>query len=311
VRPSIDRVRIQFKVGGQDQAGTLELLAGNVDLASFSPNQASLLKGNPRFEAYFRYQALSSWLIWNFNIPPLSDKLARQALAHATNRRELHRLLGFPKSVPLTDGPFFMCDPQNIQVVAPYTYDPERAQSLLQETGWLDVDGDGALKRDGEPFVFTLLLDQRFLTAAVFVQDQLSRIGVDMKLQVVDQSLVRARFDAGEFDAIIVHKVRSESDVVRADSPLGLLDSELAEALLVARNEPDLDRKLQSWLVAGELYRELAPALFLHPRVSVLVADRRLQGLGEPGTIVGRMSWRHAFGGLEHLSVGEGRAARP
>ena len=303
-RPSIDRVQIKFTSGGQGQSGVMELLAGNVDLVSrLSPIQAGLLAEEPHLTSYYVYQALSVWLIWNFTDPRFSDLRVRQALAHATDRAELQRVLGFPDGVPVTDGIFFLCDPQNIQVAEPYAYDPERARALLAEAGWKDSDRDGVIGRDGEPFAFALVLPRDAVTAATFVQDQLRRIGIDMQLQTLDWSVVNARFDAGDFEAIIPAIVTPERRVVATDSPLGLLDYALAQALDAVKNEPNLDRKLQSWEVLGEQYRDLAPALFLHSVMHVLMADERLMGIGEPGTIVRRMSWRHAFGGLEHLWV--------
>ncbi len=311
-RPSIDRVQIKFTSGGQGQSGVMELLAGNVDLVrGLSPIQAGMLREEPRLNSYYVYQALSVWLIWNFTDPLFSDLRVRQALAHATNRTELQRVLGFPDGVPVTDGVFFLCDPQNIQVAEPYASDPERAQKLLAEAGWQDSDGDGVLDRDGEPFAFTLLLNSDAVTAATFVQDQLRRIGIDMQLQTLDWSLVNARFDAGDFESIIPPVVTPERKIVAMDSPLGLLDRELAQAVDAATIEPDLDRRLQLWKIAGDQYRDLAPALFLHSLMSILMADERLMGIGEPNTIVRRMSWRYAFGGLEHLWVDDdGRVQR-
>ena len=305
-RPSIDRVQIKFTSSGQGQSGVMELLAGNVDLVSrLSPIQADMLDGEPNLSSYYIYQALSVWLIWNFTDPRFSDLRVRQALAHATDRVELQRVLGFPDGVPVTDGIFFMCDPQAIRTPEPYAYDLQRARTLFAEAGWDDSDGDGVIDRDGEPFAFTLLLHRRAVTAATFVQDQLRRIGIDMQLQTLDWSIVNARFDAGDFEAIIAPLPSPERRVVATGSPLGVLDRELAKAVAALVDEPDIDRKLRSWEIVGEQYRDLAPALFLHSVVHVLMADERLMGIGAPGTIVRRMSWRHAFGGLEHLWVGD------
>lgn len=303
-RPSIDHVRIQFNVGGQNQTGLVELLAGNVDMVSrFSPVQAGTLDEEPGLNAYYVYQSASVWLIWNFTDPRFVDVRVRQALAHATDRRELQQLLGLPEGTPITDGVFFLCEPRNFQVHEPYTYDPERARMLLAESGWQDSDDDGVLDRDGEPFAFTLLLQRNDLMAAVFVQDQLRQVGIDMQLQTLDWSVVVARFKAGDFESTIVPIVGPERMVVMKDSPLGVLDSELAQAVEAAITEPDLNRKLQMWDNVGGQYQDLAPALFLHSKVTLLVADERLKGIGEPGAMTRRMSWRHAFGGLEHLWI--------
>jgi peptide/nickel transport system substrate-binding protein len=286
-------------------------MAGNVDIVGgLSGVDAQVLAEDPRVNAFFVYQAMTTWLIWNFTHPHLSDVRVRQALAHGTDRSELHRVLGFPDGVPVTDGVFFMCDPQNIRASLPYPYDPLRAEAVLAEAGWLDSDGDGVLDRDGESFTFTLLLDSRATTAAVFVQDQLRRIGIDMRLEPLEWSVIATRFEAGDFDAIIAFTSTPERKVVAMDSPLGLLDRELALTVTAAETEPDLERRLQLWDIAGQLYRDLAPALFLHPRLRVLVADRRIMGFGEPGTIVRRMAWRHAFGGLEHLWIADEESVR-
>ncbi len=302
-RPALDRVRIQFKTGGQGQTGILELLAGNVDVAPLSPLEADLVADDGRFATYYRYQAGTAWLIWNFTDPRFDDVRVRQALAHATDRRSLQQMLGFPDAVPITDGIFFMCDPLDMQVVEPHAYDPERARALLADAGWTDSDGDGLLDRDGQPFAFTLTLDPAAGTAAVFVQDQLRRIGIAMALQTLDGNVVRDRFGNGDFQAIIVRVLTPERRVIALDSPLGPLDRELALALQAAQQEPDLPRRLERFDDVGRRYRDLAPAMFLHATVSVIAADRRIQGFGDPGMIVQRMSWRHAFGGLEHLSI--------
>ena len=303
-QPSLDRIRIQFKVGGQNQVGLIELLAGNVDMVhGFSPIQAGMLDDEPGLNAYYVNQAGSIWLIWNFTDPRLSDLRVRQALAHATDRAELQRVLGLPDRVLITDGIFFGCDPGNIQAPAPYPYDPEHARELLAEAGWHDSDGDGLLDRDGKPFAFTLLLESQSRMAAVFVQDQLRQVGIDMQLQTLDRSAVIARFRAGDFESIIVWMVGAERMVVMKDSPLGILDDDLARAIDAAMTEPDLDLKLQKFMSTGQQYKELAPALFLQSRMTVLMADERIMGIGEPGAITQRMSWRYAFGGLEHLWV--------
>jgi peptide/nickel transport system substrate-binding protein len=305
-RPAIDRVRIQFKAGGQGQTGVVELLAGNADVVSLSPLEASLIEHDERFVTYYRYQAGTQWLIWNYTDPLFDDVRVRQALAHATDRRSLQRILGFPADVPVTDGIFFMCDPLNMQVVEPHQHDPARARMLLAEAGWADDDGDGVLDRDGRPFAFTLVLHPDASTAAVFVQDQLRRIGIDMGLQTLDGNVGRARFESGDFQAIIVQVLTPERRAVALDSPLGVvLDTVLALEMDAAQREPDIERKLELFEEVGRRYRRLAPAMFLHATISVIAADRRLQGLGDPGMIVQRMSWRHAFGGLEHLRIAD------
>jgi peptide/nickel transport system substrate-binding protein len=303
-RPRLDRVRLQFKTGGQGQVGLLELMAGNVDvLGGLSPIEAQTLADRTDLDTYYVYQAGTQWLIWNYADPLLDDLRVRRALAHATNREELQRLLGYPEGAPVTDGVFPLCEPQDIRTPAAYEYDPERARALLAEVGWHDTDNDGWVDRDGQPFELTLKLHSAVETQGVFVQDQLRRVGVRLNLQMLDGSVLRSHFQAGDYQSAIVPVLRPEWRTVRGETELDPLDPALTEALTAAIDEPDLERRMQLWALAGERYREHTPAMFLNASMTVLAADRRIRGFGEPGTVVRRMSWRHAFGGLGHLWV--------
>jgi peptide/nickel transport system substrate-binding protein len=71
----------------------------------------------------------------------------------------------------------------------PYPYDPEMAQQLLEEAGWVDSDGDGVREKDGVPLAFTIRYSNilnLFETTALVAQDQLSQIGFSVELELVE-----------------------------------------------------------------------------------------------------------------------------
>jgi peptide/nickel transport system substrate-binding protein len=85
-------------------------------------------------------------------------------------------------------------------------FDSARAAALLDSLGWRDADGDGIRDRDGHALRFDALypsssaIRQR---AGVIVQEQLRRIGVDLRLAPMELNALLERARAGRFDAMI------------------------------------------------------------------------------------------------------------
>ncbi|MEX2526563.1 MAG: ABC transporter substrate-binding protein [Gemmatimonadota bacterium] len=300
-RPAIERVIIRFRGGSP----TTELLAGNIDLAQMDPLQATRLASDPRFRVYYGLQGTANWVAWNHRDPRFADPRVRRAMAHAVDRRALAASLAFPDGLPITDAPMTPCQRDADTHTEPWPHDPAEALRLLEEAGWRDSDGDGILDREGQPFRFPLISAANNERAAVFLEEQLRRIGIIAELRVLDRSLAHRRFQEGNFAAIIPTAVHSEWTIAQHASPIGPVDEALADLLDAARAEPDPARGTELMMEAGKRYRDLAPAMFLHFRTGALVAHRRVQGLGEPGTLLARQGWRWPFGGLEHLWIEE------
>ncbi len=73
--------------------------------------------------------------------------------------------------------------------IQPYPYDPEAAAKLLEDDGWVDTNGDGIREKDGVPLSFTIRYSnilKHFETTALVAQDQLNKIGFDVKLELVE-----------------------------------------------------------------------------------------------------------------------------
>ncbi|MGM0558541.1 MAG: ABC transporter substrate-binding protein [Myxococcota bacterium] len=143
---------------------------------------------------------------WNMEDPKFSDAKVRTAMTHAFNRKAIVRdvLKGLGK---VTTGPFLPDHPANNPKVEPYPYDLEKAEQLLEEAGWKDIDDDGIREKtiDGEEteFKFTMLAynkptARKYL--AIFKED-LRKIGVIMNPSPVDWSMMQKKMDEGKFDA--------------------------------------------------------------------------------------------------------------
>jgi peptide/nickel transport system substrate-binding protein len=87
-----------------------------------------------------------------------------------------------------------------------YEYDPERANALMEEAGWVDSDGDGIREKDGQAFSFPMLIAEGStgdLLIAEF-QQRWADIGIEMTAEVVPFPTQIERFDALDFDLTLL-----------------------------------------------------------------------------------------------------------
>ncbi len=75
--------------------------------------------------------------------------------------------------------------------IEPYPHDPDAAMALLEESGWVDSDGDGVREKDGGLLEFTVSYSdivKYFETTAIVMQDQLSEIGFKVNVEKLEWS---------------------------------------------------------------------------------------------------------------------------
>ncbi len=137
---------------------------------------------------------------------PMNDPRVRAALISATDRKTYCDTLlrdtfipGGPAIPPSLDYGFD-------QLVDPNTYNPDRANQLLDEAGWKDTDGDGIREKDGQKLEMTFVYYTSREELPVFAeatQADARKVGIDIKLQSVDYNVLDGMSKRGEYDLII------------------------------------------------------------------------------------------------------------
>ena len=190
-KPKIEHVRLKF---ASRESSLTELLSGNVDSTELDPAQVAMLAGDRRFRVYYDLVGTNVQTIWwQHGHPFFRDPRVRMALTLAINRRELLQVLRLPDTIPLVDGPFSRRQLRRGELPTPVAHEPARARALLDAVGWRDKDANRLRERAGQPFRFTAIVRENVTgshATAVYVQDQLRRVGVGMDIQFVDQGNV-------------------------------------------------------------------------------------------------------------------------
>ena len=151
---------------------------------------------------------MSHYLVLNCGIPPFSDVDARKALLYAIDKRAIvQNLLGVGKVASsilpsdIVEWHYPACNEY---------YDPDRARTLLKESGWEDRDGDGILEKDGKVFEVTMLLSTQQTAMgpnrmiAEHLQEKLRSIGIRAIIQILEKGAYYARATSGKSHHILL-----------------------------------------------------------------------------------------------------------
>jgi ABC-type transport system substrate-binding protein len=177
-----------------------------VDFWAVEPWAVSSVEKDRRFDLFSSAGGMYNYIGWNLQRPMFQDLRVRKALAEAVNVPQMIKYIIYGRGVQST-GIFtpkmWFYNPK----VQPLPYDPKAAAALLDEAGW-KPGADGIRVKEGKRLSFTLLANngnEIRKDIATLVQDDLKKIGVEVKVEIYEWSVLLKRFvSKGEFDAIVL-----------------------------------------------------------------------------------------------------------
>lgn len=232
------------------------------------PRLASLLEDEPHLNIQQAAPIRHQRLFMRTDQPPLDNVKVRQALSVATDREEVIKtiLLGYgtrSASVPPGVPPYAV--PADEVADLPYQqYDPELAKQLLADAGYPDG------------LEFTLLSSPHgfdYIATAEVLQNQWSRVGIEVDIESVDWSTAIGRWRGGEFTAFLIANAWAPDpsnyvmDLFHSESDAnyyGHNDPKLDEMLEEQANVSDVEKRTQLWREIQAYVAETAPALYLY-----------------------------------------------
>ena len=186
----------------------MALQAGDVDVAvNIAAGDIEVFKGNDKF-VIDEIPSLRVVLARMNQNPDriLADPNVRAAFISGCDRETYNEVLlkgtFLPGKAPVPPS----LDYGFNQLTDPNAYNPERAKTLLAESGWADTDGDGILDKDGRPLQLDFVVYNSRAELPLYaeaVQADLKKLGFDIKINTVDYNLIDNMGIKGEYDLLI------------------------------------------------------------------------------------------------------------
>ncbi|MCK9484830.1 MAG: ABC transporter substrate-binding protein, partial [Candidatus Marinimicrobia bacterium] len=146
----------------------------------------------------------SQWLIPH-NL--FGSQAVRAALTMAIDRAKIAKIVNEDQAIPM-NGPIPpILWAYNSSANRDWKYNPAQAQKVLKKEGWIDVDNDGVLEKDGREFIFEMVTNSgniRRQHVLTLLQEQFRAIGVKMIPRIIDPGYLTSRIIPNrDFDALL------------------------------------------------------------------------------------------------------------
>ncbi|WP_339311362.1 nickel ABC transporter substrate-binding protein [Paenibacillus sp. FSL M7-0896] len=252
--------KIIMKVIPDPQSRVLALQSGDVDIAGgqmgkLPVESVPVIEADSSLTLQKSPGTSSHFMIFNYNTSALQDLNVRKAINLAMNKKsivnDLMNGIGqeakglFPLTVP------YVTESNNTW----YGFDPEEAKQLLATAGYKDSDGDGIAEKDGNPLEFNFVLQQaeypEWKTISELIQSELKKIGIDVKLQVLEpNAYYDALWTSKAYDLILY---RTYDDAYNPHSFLLSLFHRTTEAPAVVWSDAELEAQIDNAVGAMDL----------------------------------------------------------
>ncbi len=290
-RPFIDKINLYFY---PDEITAIKAYnRGQVDnLNLISIKNESLVKGEnrsdikelilPRYFAVFFNQSKSK---------TLSEKVVRQALNYATNKKQIvEDVLGGKGEIvnsPIPNGVWGHAEDLKI-----YDFAQEHANNILEAAGWKDTDGDNIREKGIEKLEIELVTTdlKELQQVANILQEQWSKIGVKTNVKILEISEIQQEYvRPREYQALLFGEVLgfdpdpfSFWHSTQKKDPglnLALYDNAKVDTLLRdARQILEPELRLKKYKDFQQLVIDDAPVVFLYGSYQIYYTSKKIKG---------------------------------
>ena len=292
-RPLIDTVTIRI-VPSQEIAYQM-LKSGEVDYASFTPDNYPEAKSLPNVTVYEWWPAAASWSYLGFNLrrPWLQDVNVRRALAQAINREEIAQyvLNGLAR-------PTYSVFPPSSWVYNPnvpkYEYNPTVAGELLDKAGWARGPG-GIRQKDGQQLRLRLLFGPNTSKVreriATIAQQAWQDLGVAVGVQGLEWGTYLSTLKSEPFDwdvsvlgwnsTLEPHWMNQiwREDAIPELNAVGYVNKRVEQLFDRGVREFDREKRKQIYQEIQQIISTDAPYVFLTTDLSYVGINNRVGGI--------------------------------
>jgi len=176
----------------------------------------------------------------------LADRQVRLALQKAIDRTSYAHTV-YNAAFPVVSGVYDVTTPYFKAQASKLAYDPKGAEQLLEAAGWHKGE-DGYRHKNGQRLTLRYNLTPAESAGDVLVQDQLRKVGIDLKLNVLTRAEWVAGNASGSYDLTSTYMTRADPIILQT-----ILDPRAANSATLATNtyEPHVLAKAQGLFDSG------------------------------------------------------------
>ncbi len=288
-RPYLDRIQFRFY---RDYGEVLDAYeAGEVEgVARVRQDDLSRARELTELNLFSAQIAEYGMVFLNLDDPAspfFQDQTIRQALMLGLDRqRIIDRVLegqGIVIDSPIVPGTWAYIDQS-----PGYRRDLERAETLLEEAGWVRAASSDVRHKAGTPFAFTLIVSNhpRREAMADMIAEQWADLGVDVTVETVPAAKLREALETRDFQAVLAHlklpgdpdpyPLWHETQVGEGQNYSGLSHRRISEVIEQARVTPNENRRLVLYEEFQQLFAEQLPSLPLYVPIYTYGVDERV-----------------------------------
>ncbi|WP_158162585.1 ABC transporter substrate-binding protein [Grimontia hollisae] len=196
-----------YLTGHRAESRILQAKSGEADIVfTLDPSMLSQLENTDQVNVHSDLIPRTLFVKLNSGHPFLNEKDARKALSIAIDRRGIAKNVLYAEGsetsqlLPSSMSQWHLADINNDG------FNLEEAKALLASLGWKMGD-NGILERDGEPFRLTLITyadRPELATVATAIQAQWAELGVDLKVDITNSSMIPAGHTDGSLEVALI-----------------------------------------------------------------------------------------------------------